>query len=119
MVYGPERTNEKFDPITGSSSSGVKEPERETDRSPPHTIEVKNIWSYTPIAFTMGAILSSETSVDFNRQTTEINSRWLSANELERSLFRAGLREQVPLQDGYARRKLMAMQRERKMAGQC
>jgi len=33
--------------VPGVLSSGVKEPRRETDHSPPSSAEVMNAWSYT------------------------------------------------------------------------
>jgi hypothetical protein len=102
MVYGPEMANEEFDPITWISSSGVKRLEGETDHSSLHSVAVKNICLHN------GGDLPKR-RLNFKRQTTEIfrhgsDSRWLSVNELEWPLFRAGRRKHVPLQKRYARR---------------
>jgi hypothetical protein len=45
MLLGP--TQPPIQCVPGALSLGVKRPEREADRSPPSSADVRNVWSYT------------------------------------------------------------------------
>jgi hypothetical protein len=47
----------------GVLSPGIKRPERETNHTPPFSVEIKNAWSYTsipPYAFTAWSLIKQE-----------------------------------------------------------
>jgi hypothetical protein len=61
--------------VPGALSRGVKRSRRESDHSPPSSVEVKNAWSYTRVYPEVSGLSHNEINNNNNRQSLRSNTK--------------------------------------------